>query len=433
VSVSGPSSTFVAHRLVYRATTTITPSSGGPSTKQAELVLVLGPDWQSSREGSREQVVDTASKRLHVIDHEAGTIFSQSLYAKVAFRAAEASNRVAIMEIVKAGGGEPPCTRADIEAWLGVELDAPSPPRFRRPLLQRNQWMHGQTKVASVVPSDHALPAALIRRWLAHDVMVHPKVADAIAAGGRAPQQLDYCLHQIGKHYERSMSLVAADEVEVERDTALRGLEPWVPKDEVHAHVRALLERPLGERLDRRAKGFAALEAGEHFEAFLWFMAHNWVDPSNDPSGMVALGEVLREDEFANIFRLAVLRTGEGKHLDAALQVYDLADPRAGELSHIIGVVRANLLTQLAAREKDSSLRDQMLERARAELLHAIQVDPGLAGVYKDLGDLYLDSYDMPLVWELWDFGRALSPRHWLFESVAAYERHLATRYVAFF
>jgi hypothetical protein len=426
---------FVAHRLVYQATTTLTPSSAPQSTEQAELVLLLGADWQSSRKGTREQIVDTATKRLHVIDHGAATFFSESLYANVAFRAAEAPNRAAIMEIVKAAGGEPPCTRADIEAWLGVELDAPSPPRFRRPLLQRNQWMHGGSKVASVVPSDHALPAALIRRWLAHEVMVHPTIADELAASRRAPLQLDYCLHQIGNHYERSMILVAADEVEVERDTALRGLQARVPKDEdeAHARVRALLERPLGERLDRRAKGFAALEAGEHFEAFLWFMAHNWVDPSNDPSGMVALGEVLREDEFANIFRLAVLRTGEGKHLDAALQVYDLADPRAGELSHVIGVVRANLLTQLAAREKDSSLRQQMLERARAELLHAIQIDPGLAGVYKDLGDLYLDSYDMALVWELWDFGRALSPRHWLFESVAAYERHLATRYAAFF
>jgi hypothetical protein len=424
---------FVAHRLVYQATTTLTPSSAPQSTEQAELVLLLGADWQSSRKGTREQIVDTATKRLHVIDHGAATVFSESLYANVAFRAAEAPNRAAIMEIVKAAGGEPPCTRADIEAWLGVELDAPSPPRFRRGLLQRNQWMHGGSKVASVVPSDHALPAALIRRWLAHEVMVHPKIADELAAGRRAPLQLDYCLHQIGKHYERSMILVAADEVEVERDTALRGLQARVPKDEAHARVRALLERPLGERLDRRAKGFAALEAGEHFEAFLWFLAHNWADPSGDPSGMIALNEVLREDELAYVFRLAVLKTGEGKHLDEALRVYDLTDARAGELSHVIGVARANLLTQLAAREKDSSLRDQMLQRARAELLHAIEVDPGLAGVYKDLGDLYLDNYDMALVWELWDFGRALAPGHLLFESVADYERHLATRYPAFF
>lgn len=396
-------------------------------------MLVLGPDWQSSREGSREQIVDAATKRVHLIDHEAGTIFSQSLYATVAFRAAEARNRAAIMEIVKAGGGTPPCTRADIEAELGVELDAPSPPHFRRGFLRRNRWMHGQTEVASFVPSGNALPAALIRRWLAHEVMVHPKIADELAASGRAPQQLDYCMQQIPNHYERSMSLLEADQVEVERDAALRGLEPWAPKDEVHARVRALLERPPRERLDRRAKGFAALEAGEHFEAFLWFLAHNWADPSGDPSGMAALNEVLREDEFAYVFRLAVLRTGENKHLAEALQVYDLSDARAGVLSHIVGVARANLLTQLAAREKDSTLHHQMLERARAELLHAIEVDPGLAGVYKDLGDLYLSSYNMALVWELWDFGRSLAPGHMLFESVADYERHLATRHVAFF
>jgi hypothetical protein len=431
--VSGPSSTFVAHRLVYRATTTITPSTDPPSTEQAEIVLLLGPDWQSSREGSREQIVDTASKRQHVIDHGAGTIFSQPLYAAVAFRAAEASNRAAIMQILKAGGAKPPCTRADIEAELGVELDAPSPPRFRRALLRRNQWMHGRTKVASVVSSDHVLPAALIRRWLAYEVMVHPKIADALAASRRAPQQLDHCVQQIHQHYERSMSLVAAQEVEVERDSALRGLEPWVPDNEVHARVRALLERPLGERLDHRAKGFAALAAGKHFEALLWFMAHNWADPSGDPSGMAALNEVLREDEFAYGFRLAVLMTGQGEHLDEALRVYDMADARAGELAHVVGVVRANLLTQLAAREKDSTLRQQMRERARAELLHAIEVDPGLAGVYKDLGDLYLDSYDMTLVWELWDFGRTLAPRHPLFDSVVRYERHLATRHAAFF
>jgi len=56
-----------------------------------------------------------------------------------------------------------------------------------------------------------------------------------------------------------------------------------------------------------------------------------------------------------------------------------------------------------------------------------------LAGVYKDLGDLYYDAYETNVAWDCWDAARKIAPSLEMLDSVRDLEEHLETAYPRFF
>jgi tetratricopeptide (TPR) repeat protein len=72
--------------------------------------------------------------------------------------------------------------------------------------------------------------------------------------------------------------------------------------------------------------------------------------------------------------------------------------------------------------------------KAAIELLaRAIEANPRLTGAYKDLGDLYLQDWDMERAWRCWDIARGIAPSHPLLRGVADYEQMLLERYLEYF
>jgi hypothetical protein len=65
--------------------------------------------------------------------------------------------------------------------------------------------------------------------------------------------------------------------------------------------------------------------------------------------------------------------------------------------------------------------------------LDALNVQPRLAGAWKDVGDYYYHSYDTDTAWRCWDLGRHLAPQHSMLSSVNRLEAHLRQDYPEFF
>lgn len=431
---------MTASRLTYRVTTTRTPVAEqsnaplcGPQTSDAELVVLFADTWHSVREGAVEHVVEFEAARSHYIDHEAGTVLTKDLHAEVAFREAEVENRLMILGVLEAGGANAG-TRVDTEASLGIEAQPPERPRFRRPLLGRKErWLLGMQEVARHEASEHAVSPKSLRRWLAHDVMIHPRLADEVAREGRVPARLSYRLRLIPELYERSLVLAAVEDVELELMAALRDRSPAPPHDEVHARVRAMLDAPPRELQDRKSLGRTAFAAGRYLDALLWFIAHSIATTDDCAEDVLALRDEVPEKSIAKGFMLSMMAIGQGEHLERVVAFLDDVEREAGPLGHVVGIMRSNALVNLASREKDGQRRAELLGRAREGFVRAIDADPGLAGVYKDLGDLYIGDFHMEVAWDLWALGRALAPGHRILSDIDAYERHLREVHPQFF
>ncbi|MEX1363153.1 MAG: hypothetical protein AB1Z98_08510 [Nannocystaceae bacterium] len=408
-------------RLTYHVSTTRTPALeadarelGEPTTESATVIVELSETWHSHREGPNERIVDAQQGTIYRIDHDARTLGTSTIHAEVAFREAEIANRMMILQVMQAGGAEV-STRADQEASLGMEAHPPEAPG---PEAQDQAQAQHE-------PSTHAVSPHVLRRWLGFEVMLHPRASARIANEGMAPAHLHHRVRLVPELYERTWTLASAEDVEVDGQARLQGLHPAAPTDALHGRVRAMLANPPRDLPSRLEQGRAAMADGRHLEALLSFVAHSIATTDTCASDVRALNEKLSKRELATKFMAALQSLEQGQQVDRALKVYDKAEKKAGPVAHIVGLLRANAMTGLAAREQDAERRAALVGRAREGFVRAIEADPGLAGVYKDLGDLYLSNYETTAAWDLWTLGRLLAPGHKIFTNVEAYEQHL--------
>jgi len=72
-------------------------------------------------------------------------------------------------------------------------------------------------------------------------------------------------------------------------------------------------------------------------------------------------------------------------------------------------------------------------EKARGLFLEVLAENPMIAGVWKDLGDLYYSGYDTGPAWRCWDLGRRISPGHPLFQEVGELESQMLADHPEYF
>lgn len=57
--------------------------------------------------------------------------------------------------------------------------------------------------------------------------------------------------------------------------------------------------------------------------------------------------------------------------------------------------------------------------------LQALQGDPYVSGAWKDLGELYYETYDGERAWQCWDVARRLRPQHEMLKPVDELEAEI--------
>lgn len=419
-----------ALRLSYQVTTTRTPvltapgeEVGPPTTETSTVVVELADAWCSTREGAEETIVDASTSTWHRVDHEAGTVETQPIHALVAARKAEVASRLEVLQVLGAGGAAA-SSRADTEASLGIEASPPEDPGFVAPEGASGAWRRSDQTVAEHEPSEHWVAPATLRRWLAHAVMVHPRIAEAIAAAGKAPARLHHRVRLLTEVVERTWTLLSAEPLELDREARLADLEPAPPVDELHGRVRAMLAQPVAPQADRLSRGREALAQGRYLEALLSLLAHSLATTDHCAEEIQQLFAEAPTDDPAHRLLAALHSVEQGLNLTEAMKTYDRVEEEAGDLAHVVALLRSNALTGMASQEQDPE-RSALIARAREGFVRAIEADPGLAGVYKDLGDLYVARSQMGAAWDLWALGRRLAPGHRIFATVDAYEQHL--------
>jgi hypothetical protein len=101
-----------------------------------------------------------------------------------------------------------------------------------------------------------------------------------------------------------------------------------------------------------------------------------------------------------------------------------LAETRATlpEAAHILRIFEGNLNSNLDENEK------------AYEHFYAVLSDrPAIAGVWHDLGMMFLGGYDAVAAWDCWEVARRIAPDHGMVKAIEEREAYLLARYPEFF
>jgi tetratricopeptide (TPR) repeat protein len=105
-----------------------------------------------------------------------------------------------------------------------------------------------------------------------------------------------------------------------------------------------------------------------------------------------------------------------------ALSALDKLRTEAPSRHHVLCAFEANVRARLG----EANVAKELLGRA-------IAANPRLTGAYKDLGDVYLQTWDIERAWHCWDIARTIAPFHPVLKGVEAFEQALLREHFEYF
>ena len=420
------------------------------------LTILLGSDYLHMEEGGRETLYDFRLRRRLSLDRQARVFASFSLYGDVAFRRFELGKRVTLAEMYGSSGPDDPPPLGLQPFWLesdlGLASGAKPPPKIEHETLPDGavRFRLGREEVALFAPASEAVPAELRKsfaRFLRMRLPIHPDILAAIALDGRLPQRLVLVSVGGGERHPLGLVLRAARlptgdyplPADFEprplagqaTDTEALSLRNLMPLMIDAASVRRGTPRPLAA-YQRGAD--EALERGQGFVATLLLAEAalqygraagscgpglGWATPCRNPE---EFSRNLSADPRAVQFYRA--QTAEPKDPAAAAALWDGLKHDDVANGYVVDAFLADRLS--ASGHRDAAM---------GAFSRALEGNPYLVGVYKELGDHFLRASRTDLAWICYDLGRALPGRSGddSLADVDALETELAARYPEFF
>lgn len=400
--------TFQVH-----ADTITTPSPNSqnvPPPSSSDMQVVLGDSYLSVQTAQQIQIYDFAKRRRIEIDRAAKTYTDYSLYDTVGFREMELRNRAVISKaLASVKENMTPVTPVDEQHTLSITLteapasaSAPAAPETQ-PALERNE-------------------AGGAARY---QFGGHPLVLRELQQRASIPATLDL-------HY-RSYTGGAEQKLAISAVAAAPALAAGY---DLNAYSkRAAIQPALDQLLDQATAGAFGMQArlnklaAERQQAF------------TDKRGVEAM-LITSEQTFvsgkypgpATPEQIAIIRNDPDQaRLAAAIQARNKADLPAAiaTLRELRAKTSRPYLLKVFEANHHVALGD--LKTATALFIEALQANPYMASVYKDLGDTLLRSFDMAHGWRCWDIGRQLAPAFPNFRAVDQYEATLAKNHPEYF
>ena len=420
------------------------------------LFVLLGTDYVDILEGGRETLYDFRLERRLQIDRAARVFANFSLYGDVAFRHFELGKRATLADMVAqtptAGGLPLELKPFRIESDVGLLLGVKDEPAIEQRTLPDGaiRFSVAGQEEALFAPAREAVPAELDKsfaHFLRLYLPIHPKILSAIALDGRLPQRLVYVSDAGGKRQTAGLVLrrslhrdgvfplpadfeprpLAGDATD-EEALALRGLLPLMLQavaGKAKGGPRSLADyRRAADEALRQGRTFAA--ALQLTEAAMQYGA-DAADCSVSPSDVPCHEPDELSRRFAADPRAAKLyeaRMAEPKDPQAAVSLWESIKHDDVPDGYVVDAFLGDRLSAEGHRE------DAMGAFARA-----LQGNPYLASVYKELGDHYLRASRTDLAWVCYDLGRALPGRdpHDPLAAVDELEAELKSIYPEFF
>jgi len=397
-----------------------------PASSSTEVVVRLEPERLAIRESETETIYDFEEKTVLRVDHGAKTLSRSSLFCDVGFRDAEFANRIMLSEVLgKAGVEDNPFDHTQLKVLFSMNRGDSGKPVEVREEDAMLTFSVGDLKITTFAPDKRLCPEALhatLRRFLVYCCNLHPDVRSRVVDDGHIPKTLRY----------RYQNLPSVFEVDLRLET----VKPTAAAISLPSGFKPMTD---GQPLQALLASVGA-EAGEGSKSESDYLeeAKSFQDSNRAVDSLLTLFEMLLATGRQPVDRIREVtsRYKDDEQLQTLLTAMRVADEdpqRALDLNlsidrdglkktHVLDIFQANYQTFLGNTDVALGL-----------FIAALEVNPHIAGVYKDLGDIHYRQYDMRTAWHCWDAARDLAPGHFMLGDIQKLEQRLEAEYPDFF
>ena len=428
-------------------------TSNGPTTQPArkrtktgKVTVILGDDYFVMDDEGQRAIYNFKTKRLVLLDTAKSTVRDDSLFLIVGFNDMEFQNRImlhSILSQVTEDEGEESFSSDDafnLEAAFKVNLSSLDSPRVLEaakklaPTQIKSTTKAGATiftnaskEVTRVEYSKRVTSKTYSKtfsRFLLYSCTIHPTIRTQIEARDRVPSKLFYTIKGMQGENRATWTLISSSfkmgDSSVVSDMYKPAHDPSNPLD-------VLLKRSLSQG-DAPTKKAAieladkAMTEGNPLEAFLALMEYG-LQTGEQLTGH--LGKVVQAGKTDRQFRLYGASMGRARskeQMEKKVELIDMIDRTVLTKGYVLDISKANFVTSLGR-----------MGEARELFLGVLAENPFIAGVYKDMGDLYYRGYNMAPAWRCWNAARRLAPNHSLLKTVTNLEHRLLKKHPEYF
>ncbi|OGT18034.1 MAG: hypothetical protein A3J49_17145 [Gallionellales bacterium RIFCSPHIGHO2_02_FULL_57_16] len=424
---------FGAVNLLVSIETHNTPSKAAsqiPPDSKESLEVTLADGFISVKSVQATTIYDFKTRRRIVLDNASSTSIEYSLYDTVGFRTIEFQNRekqrsaLAAAKITSVS-----MSTVDNEHLLSIQ--SPSPAKIDEAIKQDDlvfssndrQFARWSRKGYKVIGAD----AERFAKFLRYNLGGHPTVLGKLATGNVIPDRLIFTFTETGWTSSRSISITALRQV----DSNTIDLSPNAMRRAagVPGNLDDVLDQAasLNPEEIERAKPLNqesvtnAFHSGKGLDAMLELLEWTLMTGQKMPPFSAEQLTMLRGDPSVQKLMTSLAAKTKEQFLEAVNTLVGLRS-QAPKKSYVLKIFEANDRIRLG--EFDASKR-LFMEVLQNNLL--------LAGVYKDLGDLYFIQYDTFRAWRCWDIGRRFAPQFGSFAAVNQFEKTLAAQHPEYF
>lgn len=404
----------------------------------SQLTVGLGDSYFYVASGGRKSVFDFRKKRIFEID-DAKKVYSDiSLFYNIGFRYMEFQNRLFIRDVLqkaleKSKADSPSYDEIfDIESLFGIVI----PNSTEQPIMENKRGdnydytLNNQIVVECKFSSNPLTEqeGALFEKYLIYMCYLHPKIRKKIIAKKQVPQYLRYTIKTIPGTISTEMNLVKV--ITEQRDSYVI-LSDYVKVYSITNKVLASIVNDVMsgkssvKRLAREDfyKIADELQAkGNYFDAMLSILEYSL---QTGDSASEKMREIISaaddKDERLRTFSQIPNPKDKESALEA-LKAHHSINREGLTHGYIIDIMIGDIEMMTGGSNK-----------AKESFLNVLKENPYIAGVYKDLGDVFNSSYDTVSAWQCWDIARFLYPDHKIMQQINEYEKWLVDNFPDFF
>jgi hypothetical protein len=387
--------------------------------------VTLGRDFIVFRSGKETSITDFARHlRFHALDGEPASVYS--LYAVVGGSEREMTNRQFLSQMLDTGGAPNLMPLVLSESDLGMLADPPVAgiKREAKKDAVRFRWKKvevGEYSTATLPATEEERKA--FTRFLRYQYSGHPLLLADLEQAAGIPARIR--LPEAFGEKERVLEVEKLERTPDGPYTApanpaigLASHETWGP---LFARANAATPASMAEHVRTLTNAADdAFEAGLPLDAFLLYM-EAYLTTGEMPPGLQEHGDEIMSDPTVALTRASIQPRSaeEARKALTTLEGLRKANPAR---AHVIEIFEANI---------DSNLGE--VDEAAEHFKAVLTKEPRIAGVWHDLGFIFLNGYDAVSAWDAWDLARRIAPTHGMLKEIDKREQALVEKYPGFF
>ena len=394
----------------------------------SEIIIGLGEGYFCIVEGPKKTIFDFKKRRVIYLYEDAKIYKDTSLFSIVDYLQAEFRNRLFIRESYKAAGVKD--NLFAIETLFSLEIDEVEKEEIKEERKDEfYQYVVDGETIVECKFTEFNIPEChkdMFAKFLLYYCNLHPQIWQSLLLHQKIPQVLNYKYDDFAS-VSVQLNLKSAEEDKEKKAYVIPSdfKMAFDSKDELNVIMYEVLnEKNKVKQLSKEEFIdfiHRAINEGNYLDAVLATSEYSLQsgDPMiNEHRKIVPYVETDRQLAlFVNGMHFVQSKETAKK----AVKFFDAIKIEGLKKGYIIDIMKAS-----AKMEFDALT-------AKDLFIKTLKKNPYITGVWKNLGDLFQESYNMETAWECWDIARSLYPQHPMLEWINKYEKWLLSEYPEFF